>query len=67
MTEITLARHAWARIALAGVNTQHPGPLPRGKTTCGNSAHTTQDRMPKFLPSDQWLFVSLEREDIMHF
>ena len=35
MTEITLARHAWARIALAGVNTRHPGPSPGAFPTWG--------------------------------
>jgi hypothetical protein len=32
MTEITTTRCPWARVALAGLNTGHPGPVPRGTT-----------------------------------
>lgn len=30
MTEITTTQCRWARVALAGLNTGHPGPMPRG-------------------------------------
>jgi hypothetical protein len=35
MIEITTIRCPWARIALAGLNTGHPGPMPRGTTSRG--------------------------------
>lgn len=35
MTEITTTRCPWARIALAGLNTGHPGPMPRGTMGSG--------------------------------
>lgn len=37
MIEITTTRCPWARVALAGLNTGHPGPMPRGTQSCGHS------------------------------
>ena len=50
MTEITPTRHPLAQIALAVLNTGHPGPLPRGIAYLGAHKRFTRSKGGFFSP-----------------